>query len=95
MFFQLTRNNWLVIIGILISYLISLTGYTQESNLFVIDNDEKSIISINQVIAETEVVALENTEIEVIKAEAMIAKQYQQTAEQTVINDSSQLKIKY
>jgi uncharacterized small protein (DUF1192 family) len=92
MFFQLIRNNCAGIIGIITGYLIPLTGYAQ-SNTFVIDNDEKSIISINQIIAETEVVALENTEIEIIKAEAIAAKQSQQAAEQTAANDSSQFKF--
>lgn len=48
---------------------------------FFIGDDKKSIIAINQIIAETEITALENTEIEVIQAEAMAAKKYQQAAE--------------
>lgn len=88
MFFQLIRNNWFWIIGFMTGCSIPLTGSTQVGNTFVIDNDEKSIISLNQIIAETEVIALEKTEIAIIKAEATAAKQYQQTAEQTTVSDS-------
>ena len=91
MFFQLIRNNWFGMIGFITGCSICsipLTGSTQVGNTFVIDNDEKSIISINQIIAETEVIALEKTEIAIIKAEGTAAKQYQQAAEQTAVSDS-------
>jgi len=47
-------------------YSTALTSHTQEGNTFFIDDDKKSLISINQIIAETEITTLENTKIEVI-----------------------------
>lgn len=89
MFFQLIRNNWLGIMGFMTGGLIPLTGSTQAGNTFVIDNNEKSIISINQIIAKTELIALEQTEIAIIKAKATAAKPYQQAAQPTTVSDSS------
>jgi hypothetical protein len=93
MFFKLIRKNWFWIIYLMTGYSIPLSGYAQGENTFVIDDDDKSITAINQIIAETEVAALENTEIEVIQAEATAAKQYQQAAEQNSATESSPLYI--
>ncbi len=76
----LNKNDYWVIVIMASLLFTPLIGHTQESAFFI-DDDEHSIISINQSITEAEVTKVATTEIKTVKAEAMKEKKSKQAAD--------------